>query len=300
MSLNQESMGSDCREGISPVIRRRFSCRTYSEKGIEEEKKKLLRDYINENKEGPFGNRIFFYFVDKNKYGEPLGSVITCGVIKGARYFISGTLKKTERAEEDFGYAMEKNILFATGLGLGTCWLGGTFSRSRFADLTGLAEGDFIPAVTPVGYPAGKRTLLDRAIAFSASSRKRKPRDKIFFFGDISRPLSENSAGAYSGALECVRLAPSASNRQPWRVIKETGAPVFHFFLRRMPLYGSLVPGVDLQRLDMGIAMCHFELSAEESGLCGKWILDFQPPQRAGGAEYVISWTGERQEVQEL
>jgi len=31
---------------------------------------------------------------------------------------------------EDFGYLMEEAILFATGLGLGTCWLGGSFTKS--------------------------------------------------------------------------------------------------------------------------------------------------------------------------
>ncbi len=27
----------------------------------------------------------------------------------------------------------------------------------------------------------------------------------------------------------------------------------------------------DMQRIDMGIAMCHFELVADEKGITGKW-----------------------------
>ena len=30
----------------------------------------------------------------------------------------------------------------------------------------------------------------------------------------------------------------------------------------------------DMQRIDMGIAMCHFELAASESGLKGRWIVN--------------------------
>ena len=35
----------------------------------------------------------------------------------------------------------------------------------------------------------------------------------------------------------------------------------------------------DLQRVDMGIAMCHFELAARERGLAGRWVVE-QPRSR--------------------
>jgi len=59
-----------------------------------------------------------------------------------------------------------------------------------------------------------------------------------------------------------VRIAPSASNKQPWRIVKIEGA--WHFFLERTKGYGDgiifkLLKLADIQRLDMGIAMCHFE-----------------------------------------
>ena len=92
-----------------------------------------------------------------------------------------------------------------------------------------------------------------------------------------------------------VRLAPSASNKQPWRIVKDGSA--WHFYLQRTPKYGpgSVVFNVmklaDLQRVDMGIAMCHFELTARELGLDGKWArmnpgLEI-PDERT---EYVVSW----------
>ena len=39
----------------------------------------------------------------------------TYGIIKGARQFIIGTVKKQPKAIEDYGYCMENNILTATG-----------------------------------------------------------------------------------------------------------------------------------------------------------------------------------------
>lgn len=47
----------------------------------------------------------------------------------------------------------------------------------------------------------------------------------------------------------------------------------------------------DMQRIDMGIAMSHFELAAHELGLKGKW--KFREPAIAKPdelTEYTISW----------
>jgi hypothetical protein len=90
-----------------------------------------------------------------------------------------------------------------------------------------------------------------------------------------------------------VRLGPSASNRQPWRIIRDGND--WHFYLRRTPGYGerntSLLKLADLQRVDMGIAMCHFELTARELGLSGEWKhvkqLIEKPDEQI---EYIITW----------
>ena len=47
----------------------------------------------------------------------------------------------------------------------------------------------------------------------------------------------------------------------------------------------------DLQRVDMGIALCHFELTAREMGLAGHWAVD-DPLNPISGpkTEYIASW----------
>ena len=111
----------------------------------------------------------------------------------------------------------------------------------------------------------------------------------------FDRPLAPERAGAYALPLEMVRRAPSASNKQPWRVLRAHGG--WHFHLRRTENYGRgslpflLLGLADLQRVDLGIAMAHFELAAREAGLPGRWTADAKPvPGAEPPLEYVASW----------
>ena len=61
-------------------------------------------------------------------------------------------------------------------------------------------------------------------------------------------------------ALEMVRLAPSASNKQPWRVMMDANGDA-HFFIHRTPNYEGGKIGYDIQWLDMGIAVAHYEIA---------------------------------------
>jgi len=46
---------------------------------------------------------------------------------------------------------------------------------------------------------------------------------------------------------------------------------------------------VSLQEIDMGIAMCHFELTARELGLEGNWRQNESAPEIKPW-EYITSW----------
>lgn len=272
------------------TIKARKSCRTYSDKPIEPERLAELRQFLASKQEAPFGGKVRFFLLDFNELeiGE-LKNLTTYGVIKGARQFIAGAVQKQPQAMEDFGYCMEKNILKATSMGLGTCWLGGTFKRSGFAGKISLGDDELLPVVSPVGYAGGKRSVVDKIFRFVASSDKRKPWSELFYLHDIHTPLDKEKAGRYETPLECVRMAPSASNKQPWRVIKNRDRNAFHFYLKRTPGYGNIIKDISLQNVDMGIAMSHFELSAKELELKGDWAVN-DPQTRSDGTEYVVSW----------
>jgi len=221
----------------------------------------------------------------------------TYGFIRDASGFVVGAVEsKAQRNLEDFGYLMEKVILRATAMGLGTCWLGGTFTKSSFGQKAAVQEGELVPAVAAVGNPAHGLRWIERMVRHQASSERRLPWESLFFKDSFSRSLSKSEAGDYCLALEMVRLAPSASNKQPWRVVKS--GETWHFYLKRTPGYREsmlvrLFTVSDLQRIDMGIAMCHFELSLRENGLAGTWWqLQPKPVYDSHGSEYVASWIG--------
>ena len=76
--------------------------------------------------------------------------------------------------------------------------------------------------------------------------------------------LTEAEAGKLKDVFEAIRLAPSAVNKQPWRIVI-CGNKV-HFYEKRSKGYVNEV-GWDIQKIDMGIALCHFEVMAKECGL---------------------------------
>ncbi len=275
---------------IVELIKMRTSSRGYDKRPLEPEKRKQIEDYLSSNKKGPFGSTVRFQLFGfaEGEQGQT-ENLTTYGVIKGTPLFIVGTVIKTDKAMEDYGYCMEKNILVATSLGLGTCWLGGFFKRSSFARRIRLTADEVMPAVSPVGYATEKKTLTDSLFKFLARSKTRKPWEKLFYSNDFDTPLIKSDVKRYATCLEAVRLAPSASNQQPWRILKKKESNIFHFYLKRTKIYAKAIKRIDLQKVDMGIAMCHFELAARELGLTGSWQQQ-ENQTNLEDKEYIISW----------
>jgi hypothetical protein len=194
---------------------------------------------------------------------------------------------------------MELLVLKATELGLGSCWLGITFTKSPFSQQLDLLPGETIPAVASLGYPSDKKAWLDRTARIYAGADRRLPWEKIFYTDQWKEPLEKSTVGTFTDPLSLVRLAPSASNKQPWRLLQEEG--IWHFYLERTPNYPSpvfsyLLDTADLQRIDMGIAEAHFDLGVKEIGLPGDWIYADPNLEHPGiQLEYIISWQPARE-----
>lgn len=281
---------------VGELIMRRFSCRKYLKRPVDQDTQERLQAFLAEQKPGPFGSPVRFGLIAATAEDcQSLKGLRTYGVIRGAQGFIVGAMGLGPKNLEDFGYLMEAAILYATSLGLGTCWLGGTFSKSSFARTIKVNAEETVPAVTAVGYTAGANDSL-RPIG----SRNRLSPDKLFYQDAFDVPLPIDQTGAYAQVLESVRCAPSASNKQPWRIVRLDQN--WHFYLRRTKGYGKdslmgkLLGIADLQRVDLGIAMCHFELAARELGLGGHWaIAEPQLDKQDELTEYTASWIAEAQ-----
>lgn len=291
---------------VTTVITARTSVRTYSKEPIAPQNLTALNEFIAAHQTGPLQKgaplrrmRIRLIAAQPGDEGA-LKGLGTYGVIRHPSGFIVGAMNKTDTMNlEDFGYVMEQIILLATDLGLRTCWLGGSVRQSNFAKAMNIRDGESIPAIASIGNIAAKPSLRDSFVRFMAGAKKRKPWEDLFFQQNFQTPLTQEMAGIYATPLEMVRLGPSASNKQPWRIVKEREAPVFHFYLERTPGYNrsekSFLKVADLQRVDIGIAMCHFELTAREQGLFGKWVMsDPGITPLSEHTEYRISWIGEQ------
>jgi nitroreductase len=283
-------------KSVTEIIRQRFSCRRYFEKPIEDDKRERLIGFLSSNGTGPLGSSVRFHLITATEQDRSsLKGLGTYGVIRGATGFIVGAVRHSKKNLEDYGYLMERAVLYATDIGLGTCWLGGTFTRSRFAKKISVAQGELIPAVTSIGYSA-ERGRFEGTMRQLVGAENRQPWENLFFRKKFGEPLPPDEAESYAEPLAMVRIGPSASNKQPWRIVKDGN--IWHFYMKRTKGYGNtltfkLLRFADLQRVDMGIAMSHFELSANERGLKGKWVIKephTEKPDRL--TEYTVSWVG--------
>ncbi len=273
------------------LIEKRTSVRAFSGLPIKKDLIEKLIKRAQENDRGPFGGSIRFQVVHVPETDfQELRRLGTYGMIRGATTYLAAAVKRAPRASVDLGYCMEAAILAATDLGLGTCWVGGTLNRSRFAELIGLGKDEILPAVAPLGYPGEKGSPLATLLGMKRGTRRRKPANELFFLGRPGTGLNMDKIGSYKKVLECVRQAPSASNRQPWRIIRESDRNVYHFFLQENGLYNNAFGEIKIQEIDMGIAMCHFELAARELGLKGAWRTE---PVVRDKYQHIASWYGE-------
>jgi len=77
----------------------------------------------------------------------------TYGFIKGATGFLLGAVKPAPTTWRTTATFWSTRSWKATDLGLGTCWLGGTFTKSSFARKIDARPDEVVPAVIAAGYP---------------------------------------------------------------------------------------------------------------------------------------------------
>jgi len=272
---------------VKETIKRRVSTRSYEEKSLTKKDKRKLIDF-NADLTNPFGVDVKVQYISKDKGAEDV-QLGTYGTIRGAKDFLAITVKDQSYAMEAVGYQFENLVLFATDMGLGTVWLAGTFNRKDFKNVIEISDADLFPCICPVGYPGQKRSFIEKITRASLGSKKRKEWDKLFFLEDFSKSLTKEDAGRYTDALDMLRLAPSATNAQPWAVVKE--GDKFHFFCNYKNSINNDIKKI--KHLDLGIALSHFHQTAMSDGLNGKLEvadIDFDVPENM---HYIITYMAE-------
>lgn len=265
---------------IAELINKRRSVRTYDGRALDESTKEQLLSYANTIK-NPFNVPVKFKFLDAKKEG------LTCPVVSGTDLYVGGKIKNVPNASASFGYSFEEFVLYAQSLSLGTVWLGGTMNRSAFEQAMELGENEMMPCATPIGYTAKKMSIRETMMRKAIKADERLPFEQLFFDGSFETPLTKEKAGKFAEPLEMVRLAPSAVNKQPWRVVVADHAA--HFYLKRSKGFNR-EGKLDMQMIDMGIALCHFALTAKENGLSISFAQDDPKLIQKDGVEYIASY----------
>lgn len=262
-------------------IKTRKSIRTYTGGKLSASDRNQILDYINhaENRFGFHGNQIKIQLIEGDEMiSDKIG---TYGIIKNAPAFLVVSCKNSRDVLFDCGYVVERMVLYLEQNGLGTCWLGGTFHRAKLVEKITLLPDEIIPIILPVGYGEKKRSLSDKMIRSLAKGDSRLAFDELFFSENFMQKINDPDL---RGILELVRLAPSASNKQPWRILMDANGDA-HFYLKRTSKYAGAI-GYDIQWLDMGISAAHYEIA------CGSnefFVQTSKAGKEFDSLEYVIS-----------
>ncbi|KAJ4456168.1 putative Nitroreductase family protein [Paratrimastix pyriformis] len=253
------------------IIRMRSSWRHYdASRDLSPDERREIEGLLADDgaMTGPFGLRVRILLVSKAQADGKLG---TYGVVTGARDFLVGKVADRGVPSDyaDFGYVFERVVLRCTRV--------------------------FI--VSPVGHVPQERGAFDTYMRAAAGSSSRLAWPRIFFRqpapAQALAPIaSEAEAEGLAVPLSCVRTAPSASNKQPWRVVVHAARPAVVSFWRgpAYPMGGEMI--TNLGHNDLGIAMCHFEAACGAQGMRGGWERAAPegavPPEGALG--HVATW----------
>jgi len=258
---------------IIEAIHARHSVRTFCGEPLQSPVRQALEQAIN-NATSPFDGKVTMRLASVG-IGEEFRPS-TYGVIRNALDFLLLGIGDDKWSAVSGGFMMEQVVLEATRLGLGTCWVGGTFKKGSFAKAANLPEGLTLKAILPVGEAARRTRFLDKILRVAARSYKRKPLGELFFINKFITPLT--AGNKFTGPLSLMRLAPSASNSQPWRALVRGNQVDFYYKPESFAL------------IDMGIGLCHFDIGCREENISGSFTINDMPAPAPGGFEYLISY----------
>lgn len=184
------------------------------------------------------------------------------GLITGVKGFASFSLMGTYVDERELvGYYGEQFILKATSMGLGTCWIGGTFDKLTAAEFVQMEIEEVLCYVTPLGEVAKGMSTKEKVIKMATGSVSRLPLKTLVT--NYTEVFAKSPKWIQRG-VEAAQIAPSSVNKQPWR---------FTIDLEKQRLGVALV-AESIQSQDIGIAMAHIELVGRHYGINGEWLLE--------------------------
>ena len=212
------------RDRLAKAIPQRFSCRSFA--GAPSLTDWAALSYAAGRYTLP-GARLILTHVDEAVFA---GTLLAPGRIIGCTAIAALVTDGTDQGCIHAGVLGEIFCLEATALGLGCCWVGGSYKKKLLS--LPLEPREELLCIIALGIPAALP---------GAQTRKRKPLSKICR-GDASLWPQEIQQVAAA-----VQLAPSGMNLQPWLMALEQDRFILETTGRSLP--------------ELGIALAHAELT---------------------------------------
>ncbi|MBP1743554.1 MAG: nitroreductase [Firmicutes bacterium] len=180
-------------------------------------------------------------------------------------HYLMMTSEPREGYLENAGFLLQQIDLFLSSKGYGSCYVGMALPSK---EARSMSELEYV-IVLAFGRPAEP---LHRT---EPSEFKRKPLPEI---ADLSELMEDiDSFDAVTDIMDSVRLAPSATNGQPWYMVPDTGR--LDFYCVKLGFIKS-IGYRKMNRIDMGAALCHCSLAAEHAGIPSEFIFDSEAQKR--------------------
>lgn len=179
------------------------------------------------------------------------------GHLNNAANYLAVVGPKDDGARERAGFYTERVVLAATLRGLGTCWVGGSWDRSKAARHCRLSAGEELYLGVVIGYPERHFDRMAKSYTELAAMRDAHRESKTY--EQFTAPMSDEARAAapdwFKAGVQAAMKAPSAMNRQPI---------VFSYNPDDDTAAAMIDPNVESGQAlnDLGIAKLHFQIGA--------------------------------------
>ena len=213
---------------ISEAIKARHSVRSYTRRPIDGEILETLENEIQAiNESSGLAIRLCL-----NEPKAMTGLLAHYGAFENAVNYFALIGPDAEDLYERCGYWGERLVLLAETLGLNTCWVAGSYQKSKVRAL--LRDGERLAAIITVGYGAKP-----------GRPHRSKTYEQVT---ETVGPVSET----FRAGVEAALLAPTAINQQRFRFTLRDGKASVR------ALRGPYA------RIDVGIVQYHYEVATGE------------------------------------
>lgn len=243
------------------AINTRRSIRSYEMRDVDEGTMNRIKNFIIDMKV-PFKNNVKIRFFKSSPDKRLYSSFVS--PLDGMAFIGNTDIKSISTT----GFVGEIIILYATSLGLSTCWyghyslkelerimphLGGNnFPENKWGYGKGVVEGERAICISPLGYWKKEGLRLTDRLTESFMSYKRKQINAFLEGGMTEESLTKEILYAF----DLARKAPSGANSQHWRF---KVSPDFKTISISMPVGYKHIKW-EHPDVDIGICACHFWL----------------------------------------